>query len=251
VTAPRPRGLPPPRSAERHEPGSVVPPLDNAVWHSIVGPRAPLAERTRRAARFWPAVSPFGAVDDAAAPGAWRELADLLPLGEAVVVFRPVVDPPPGWQVAHRLAGVQMVAGAPASLDDDHGDVVALGAADAAEMLDLTRATRPGPFGPRTVEFGGYLGIRRDGRLVAMAGERLRTAGYTEISAVCTDEQHRGRGLATRLVTTLLDQIRARGEQPFLHAAATNHPAIRLYETLGFTVRCAVDAAVLIPPATG
>ena len=227
-------------------------PLDNAVWHSIVGPRAPLAERTGRAARFVPAVSPFGAVDDDAAPDAWRDLAALLSPAEAVVVFRPVVDPPPGWQIAHRLAGVQMVAGAAPPVDDDGGDdVVALGAADAAEMVDLTRATRPGPFGPRTVEFGGYLGIRRDGRLVAMAGERLRTAGYTEISAVCTDEDHRGRGLATRLVTTLMDQIRARGEQPFLHVAATNHPAIRLYETLGFTVRCAVDAVVLTPPAAG
>jgi predicted GNAT family acetyltransferase len=31
--------------------------------------------------------------------------------------------------------------------------------------------------------------------------------------------------------------IRERGETPFLHAAAGNAPAIRLYESIGFTLR--------------
>ena len=112
-----------------------------------------------------------------------------------------------------------------------------LGPADVPEMLALVERTRPGPFLPRTIEMGTYLGIRRDGELVAMAGERLHPPGWTEISAVCTDERFRGHGLATRLVLAVAAGIRERGETPLLHAAATNVHAIRLYESLGFARR--------------
>jgi predicted GNAT family acetyltransferase len=105
------------------------------------------------------------------------------------------------------------------------------------EILDLVARTEPGPYLPRTVEMGTYLGIRHDGRLVALAGERLHPPGWTEISAVCTDPDHRGRGLATRLVRAVAAGIRERGDHPFLHAAATNTTAIRLYESIGFTLR--------------
>ena len=114
-------------------------------------------------------------------------------------------------------------------------------------MLALVERTRPGPFLPRTIELGTYLGVRDDGVLVAMAGERLHPPGWTEISAVCTDPAARGRGLATRLVRALVHGIRARGEQPFLHAAADN-PAIGLYESLGFRHRRGVTfAAARVP----
>jgi predicted GNAT family acetyltransferase len=104
-------------------------------------------------------------------------------------------------------------------------------------MLDLVRRTKPGPFLSRTIELGNYLGIRRDGALVAMAGERLHPPGWTEISAVCTDVAFRGQGLAARLVKAVAAGIRHRGETPFLHAAGNNTNAIRLYQTLGFTLR--------------
>jgi predicted GNAT family acetyltransferase len=116
-------------------------------------------------------------------------------------------------------------------------------------MLDLVARTRPGPFGSRTVEMGTYLGFVEDGVLVAMAGERLHPPGYTEISAVCTDADHRGRGLATRLVLAVAAGIRARGEVPFLHAAADNTTAIRLYEHLGFRLRARPDFVALTVPS--
>jgi predicted GNAT family acetyltransferase len=115
--------------------------------------------------------------------------------------------------------------------------VVRLGPADVPEMLDLTARTRPGPFLPRTYELGAYLGIRRDGALVAMAGERLKPPGWTEISAVCTDDAWRGHGFASALIRVLVAGIRARGETAFLHAVATNTGAIRLYEAMGFELR--------------
>ena len=104
-------------------------------------------------------------------------------------------------------------------------------------MLELTERTKPGPFLPGTVELGGYLGIRRAGRLVAMAGERMRPPGFAEISAVCTDEAWRGHGFAARLTRAVAAGIAARGETPFLHAAADNANAIRLYKSLGFVHR--------------
>ncbi|MEU6038672.1 GNAT family N-acetyltransferase [Actinomadura sp. NPDC047616] len=116
-------------------------------------------------------------------------------------------------------------------------EVVELGAGDVPEMLELTARTRPGPFWPRTRELGTYLGVRENGTLVAMAGERLRPPGWAEISAVCTAPEARGRGHAARLVRALVARITSRNERPFLHVAAANTDAIALYERLGFVVR--------------
>ena len=127
-------------------------------------------------------------------------------------------------------------------------EAVRLEALDVPDMLDLVGRTRPGPFLPRTVELGSYLGIRREGKLLAMAGERMRPPGYTEISAVCTDADARGSGFASRLMRAVAYGIRARGETPILHAAATNATAIRLYERLGFAVRREFDFVGLERP---
>ena len=116
-------------------------------------------------------------------------------------------------------------------------EAITLGSADVPEMIDLVVRTEPGPFLPRTVELGDYLGIRRGGALVAMAGERMRPQGWTEISAVCTDPDYRGQGLASRLMGALIAAIQLRSERVFLHVLATNTGAIGLYEELGFRVR--------------
>ncbi|MFD0522550.1 GNAT family N-acetyltransferase [Paractinoplanes durhamensis] len=116
-------------------------------------------------------------------------------------------------------------------------EAVRLTGADVPEILDLIERTRPGPFRTRTIELGTYLGLRRGGALIAMAGERLHPTGWTEISAVCTDPAFRGQGLATALVRAVAAGIRERGETPFLHTAAANRTAIRLYESIGFQLR--------------
>lgn len=208
--------------------------LDNVAWAALTGPQAPLAERNGSAARFQPEVSPIVAVADLADPRSWADLAALVGAGNRVAVAGdPVL--PDGWAVDSSLEGVQLVAtGVRAAVDPE---AVRLGPADVPEMLELVARTRPGPFRPRTVEMGAYHGIRREGRLVAMAGERQRPPGWTEISAVCTEAEHRGRGLATRLVLHAAAEIVTRGDTPFLHAAAANTRAIRLYQALGFTLR--------------
>ena len=120
---------------------------------------------------------------------------------------------------------------------DDEPEAVELGAADVPEMTDLVKRAKPGPWRPRTIEMGRYIGIRARGELVAMAGERLRPDGWVEVSAVCTDERFRGQGLATRLTRAVGAGIVAGGQLPVIHASASNVNAIRLYESLGFVFR--------------
>ncbi|MEU6511137.1 MULTISPECIES: GNAT family N-acetyltransferase [unclassified Streptomyces] len=211
-----------------------TPLLDNAVWAALDGPHAHLAERVGRAARYQDGIYAFAALADPADPAAWNDLRALV--GPAATVgIKPVDRVPDGWRVEAEGEGVQLVDTALRA--EPAPEAVRLGPADVPEILDLVARTRPGPFLKRTVEMGTYLGIRHEGRLVAMAGERLRLPGWTEISAVCTDPGYRGQGLATRLVRAVAWGIRERGDTPFLHAAADNAPAIRLYESIGFTLR--------------
>jgi ribosomal protein S18 acetylase RimI-like enzyme len=218
-------------------------PLDNPVLSSLAGPHTRFAQRRGAVLRYPADVSPFAGLPDQPGSADWDDLAALAGPGAVVGLAGVRVPPPDEWEVVQELEGVQFV-GTGADLAAYKGDdlaTVRLGPADVPEMLDLARRTRPGPFLPRTVELGVYLGIRSaprsGGALVAMAGERLNPPGWTEISAVCTDDQWRGRGLAERLVRALMTGIRARGQTPFLHVVADNTAAIRLYERLGFRVR--------------
>jgi ribosomal protein S18 acetylase RimI-like enzyme len=208
--------------------------LDNSVWESLTGHHARFAERNGRAIRYQADVAPFLALQDPADPRAWADAAQLVGPGGSVALPG-VSAAPEGWETVFLGEGVQLIDTSLKAAPD--AEAVVLGADDVPEILDLVERTKPGPFLPRTVELGTYLGIRRDGRLIALAGERQHPPGWTEISAVCTDPDYRGQGLATRLVRAVAAGIRERGETPFLHAVATNTSAIRLYESIGFTPR--------------
>lgn len=210
-------------------------PLDNPVLASLAGPHAGLALSRGRAARYPADVSPFCALPGEPDAADWADAAGLLGPGEAVLFPALHAPPPPGWDVLGLGEGVQLVATALDAAPDE--EAVPLGRADVPDMLSLTRRAKPGPFLSKTIEMGAYLGIRREGRLVAMAGERLRPPGWSEISAVCTDQAWRGQGLASRLTRAVAAGIVARGETPFLHALASNATALRLYEELGFSYR--------------
>jgi ribosomal protein S18 acetylase RimI-like enzyme len=227
--------------------------LDNPVWHSLVGPRRDLGERRGRAARFDPSVSPFAAIPDDPDPAAWADLAALAGPDGDTVILRRTIEVPPGWEVPFRLDGVQMIAGPVFEVASDGAGPAPrpLTEADADDAMALIAAAPPGPFLPGTLRFGGYWGVRIDGRLVAMAGERLSVDGYTELSAVCTHPDVRGRGLAALLTRTVVAAVRERGDEAFLHAAASNTAAIRLYERLGFVLRSTFEVADVRPSVTG
>ncbi|MEU9021482.1 GNAT family N-acetyltransferase [Actinomadura sp. NPDC048394] len=217
------------------EGGAVA--LDDPVGESLRGHHAHLARRRGRAVSYLPEVATFSAVSADPDAAEWADLARLLGRGEFADLFSSPATPPPDWEPVFTLDGLQMLWPAGGDAGRPDGGVVELGADSVPEMLDLVGRARPGPFWSRTREMGTYVGIRENGRLVAMAGERLRPPGWTEISAVCTAPEARGRGHAARLVRALAARIEARGERPFLHVAEENTGAVALYERLGFEVR--------------
>lgn len=225
--------------------------LDNVIWTALNTRQAAIAECFGEARRF-----PF----DVTLLGAFREendhgykcLASLLPPRGIVGVFlhAPYADRP-GWELQIGAPLAQMVCenGAAKSkrTDSPEADVqfFDLTAADAPDMVELAKITNPGPFHIRAHELGSFIGIRKEGKLIAMAGERLKVPGYSEISGICTHPDHAGSGYARILTTEIMGRIRERGETPFLHVRADNHRAIALYEKLGFSTRMMSHYAVL------
>jgi ribosomal protein S18 acetylase RimI-like enzyme len=230
-------------------PSPGPPALDNPVWWALTTRQSPLAERIGRACRYRPDVALFAAVDSFD-PESWADLAELLgPDGRGLLVLDAVPVLPDGWTMPRHLAGFQLAWTAADLPGAKPVEVRPLGDDDVTAMLALVALTEPGPFLPRTIEMGDYLGVFAHDELVAMAGERLRPDGLTEISAVCTHPRVRGQGLASGLVREVMAGVMARGEQPFLHVAAGNVDALRLYEDLGFVRRRSVEFVVLRPPA--
>lgn len=210
--------------------------LDNPVWHALTGPQQTVAEHRSGASRYEPEIAPFAAVPETPDTSVWDDLRDLIGPAGVAVLFVPPPSVPDGWEEVFRLPTLQMLGTA---VEGSRASGAApLGQDDVDDMLALVGRTHPGPFERRTIELGEYLGIRDgDGTLVAMAGERMRPPGFREISAVCTDERLRGRGIASALVRDLVDRIRARDEVPILHVMSTNTRAIGVYRELGFEVR--------------
>jgi ribosomal protein S18 acetylase RimI-like enzyme len=212
-------------------------PLDNPVWRALIGPHAAFALGSGLARHYPRDIAPFSAIAEPTA-AAYADLASDLPAGSEASLFRPADEPnPSGWETVSarpivQMAAERMVAPEPPANDE----IVPLGIADAAEMLALAEIARPGPFGAKTVLLGSYWGIRREGRLIAMAGERLSLPGFVELSAICVHPDARGTGLGVALTVHAARDVLARGLTPFLHVYPDN-PARALYARLGFSER--------------
>ncbi|MFI4949856.1 MAG: GNAT family N-acetyltransferase [Caulobacterales bacterium] len=185
----------------------------------------------------------------AASDGSQASLAALAgfasPGVEIAIVEAEPPPPVPGTTIMSRAAVTQMILEALTPGEPPSFEIVPLGEDDAPQMLALAIATRPGPFFSRTHQLGDFVGVKDGGRLVAMAGERMKPTGFTEVSGVCTWPEYRGRGYAGGLMRVVTARILARGETAFLHAYASNTGAIGLYESLGFAVRRELTMTVL------
>ncbi|MGZ2259429.1 GNAT family N-acetyltransferase [Roseobacter sp. A03A-229] len=223
--------------------------LDHPIWAALNTFQADLGQRNGLAGMFRPEVAPFGTMGPGGAtdPAALAQLIGQHPDGTVLMQADPILASA-GLVAVDRAPGVQML---PTRAVDaiDGPDTCDLTPEDVPEMIDLVTLTQPGPFRRHTQVMGAYFGVKSEGRLVAMAGERLAFPGYTEISAVCVHPDHRGKGLARLLTAHVAAQIAARDEVPFLHAYASNTAAITLYESLGFSVRCMMYIARLVPAA--
>jgi ribosomal protein S18 acetylase RimI-like enzyme len=222
--------------------------LDNPIWHSLTTSHAQLARGGDLARRFDPGIGPLAGLREQSSE-AYAELGSLLgPREYAVLFLEDEPQPPAGWRLHLHASGDQMVCAGEISEPVDEFAIEPLRPADVPEMLDLTRLTNPGPFHARTIELGGFIGIRDGGRLAAMAGQRLALPGSTEVSGVCTHPDFRGRGYAQALTARVAGRIRKSGETPILHVYSGNASAIRVYQRLGFAHRRSFHVAVVFPP---
>jgi predicted GNAT family acetyltransferase len=222
--------------------------LERPPWSALTSAHATLAIANDHARRYPPDVSPLAALADNSETSL-HALAALMHPGDIVGLFSaaPVSDGGGLHALEHKVVEQMVFEGG--DTGTAAADFVTLTAADVPDMLRLVRLTKPGPFAPRTIELGSYIGIRRNNRLIAMAGERMRFDGFTEISAVCTHPDHRTCGHATALVRTLMRNIIDRGDTPFLHIYSDNTAAASLYRSLGFALRRSITVSVLTRPA--
>jgi ribosomal protein S18 acetylase RimI-like enzyme len=216
--------------------------LNNPIWHALSTDQSYLAQSNHLAKRFPRDVAPFGAMETQS-PAEYEALAQILS-GDTAALFldsKPVL--PADWSMLISGDMYQMAIDAPPPTKPNQV-ISKLSQANVPEMLALTRLTEPGPFLPRTIDLGSYYGIHDSGSLVAMAGERLRLTGFTEVSAVCTHPHFRGRGYGNALMSMVISGIMNRGETPFLHVK-TDNPAVALYKKLGFEIRAQLYLAVI------
>jgi predicted GNAT family acetyltransferase len=219
-------------------------PLDQPIWNALNTRQQGLAEDGGRARRYPTAIAPFADMSDMSVES-FAALGALMSKNDQAVLFtQDAVAPPPEFKILLAATGEQMI-GTPAASPGNTDDVVRLGVDDVPAMMELTALTKPGPFALRTHELGTYLGVKIDGRLVAMAGERMKPAEFTEITAVCVHPDYRGRGYAQRLLGAVARQIAARGEIPFLHVFSDNAGAIALYRRQGMEIRRRLHVTVL------
>lgn len=225
--------------------------LDRPIWSALTTRQADIALRVGEAVRLKPDYGVFAAAADASE--ASRTALNYLDIGPEGLwcLEKDAVEPPPGLLVVHHRAPcLQMIADHIVAPRPEF-EVEKLTEADAPAMLELARMTEPGPFFQHTHRMGDFIGVKAKDLLIAMAGERLRPEGYTEVSGVCTHPDFRGRGYAGGLMRIVAARILARGEVPFLHSYAENAGAIALYENLGFKLRSAMTLTVLAKPDIG
>ncbi len=229
------------------KPDAVI--LDNPIWNALCTEHESLALGDGLARRYPPEIGPLSGMPNQSL-ASFDALRGLAGRGGVVVLFcTEPVAPPPGWtlvrdgQLDQMICDTRLSAETPALPAD--AELRRLASGDVAEMVALAKLTEPGPFRERSIELGTFFGIFHGGRLMAMAGRRVHLPRHVEVSAVCTHPEARGSGYARILISAVADEIRGRGKTPFLHTFADNQSAIRVYKSLGFTLRRSLHLAVL------
>jgi ribosomal protein S18 acetylase RimI-like enzyme len=211
--------------------------LDNPVWEALTTGNLKLSEGNEVAKYFPSDISPFAGVKELTTDN-FQTLYDIIPFDSPVAIFtnEKTLVPAP-WHIINRIDGYQLLFTKTLLPETSAIAITKLDERHIPEMLTLTKLTNPGPFLSNTIAFGNYEGILANGKLVAMAGQRLHSGNFVEISAVCTHPSHLGKGYARHLIQSQIRQIQANSEVPYLHVRADNERAIKIYQSMGFEIR--------------
>jgi predicted GNAT family acetyltransferase len=211
--------------------------LDNPAWNALISGNSKLSNGNAYVKYFDEELSPFIGLNEYSQENFVR-LYELIQHDSPVAFVVPAeIQIPDIWKVIGKISAFQMVYDQPSILADLEIEPVSLTKEHVPEMLALTKLTNPGPFAKKTIEFGNFQGIFENGKLAAMAGQRLNPLPYAEISAVCTHPDHLGKGYAKQLLLSQIQRIKAGSGTPFLHVRNDNDRAIKVYENSGFSTR--------------
>lgn len=211
--------------------------LDNPFWSSLTTGHAHFALGGPLARRYPADISPIAGLATPE-PANVTALEAIVAVGDDMAtVARSMPKLPAHWEILYESRLTQMIRSKRTPLPEGEVDASPLGPSDVPEMLALVELTKPGPFRPRTIELGTYVGLRVSGRLVAMAGERLWIDHCRELSAVCTHPDVRRQGYGRALIARVVNGMTRAGQTPMLHVESANRHAIDLYRTLGFVPR--------------
>jgi len=214
--------------------------LNNPIWFSLLLQQEEYSEGCNNVRFFKKDVGPFVGLRDNT-PENFQLLYNLLEEDRVVVLFTPQADLDPSpLKIGLKMPGYQMVFEGEIPAITGSIPITSLTSKHVPEMLGLTELAQPGPFSTRTIEFGNYRGIHKEGKLVAMAGHRLQSDSSIEISAVCTHPDHAGQGYARILIEDQIRMIRQNGKIPYLHVRSDNTRAVELYKRMGFRIRTAM-----------
>jgi len=210
--------------------------LDNPGWSALNSHHAHFALGDELAKRYPREMSPIAGVSEAH-PSNVSALEKLVEVGDSVAIAGLIPPFSSNWMVSFESMAVQMICQEPIDVPESDSKIITLSTSDIPEMISLVELTHPGPFLERTIEMGTYLGIRQNGKLVAMAGERMFFQNCREVSAVCTHPEFLGRGYASHIVGVLVNEILKKDQISFLQVVVSNERARKVYEKLGFRVR--------------
>lgn len=220
-------------------------PLDNPIWNALNTGSAKFSHGDGKCKFIRPDMGFFSGM-----PSYEKEdinhLHATCTLGQRVILFTPGhIELKDNWLVLNDHDLLQMVCLDDLEFEMTPAPMIDLADQDIPAMIELTGLTKPGPFMERTIDFGGYIGLFEGDRLVSMAGKRLCPDPYVEISAVCTHPDFLGRGLSTRIMKSVIADIRDSGKIPFLHVYPDNFSAVKVYERLGFEARASLRVYLL------
>ena len=214
--------------------------LDNMIWNAITTGNNDIAIINGDVGCYLPDIAPFAGMKNFNDVNL-KKLYEFIPSNRNVAIssLHKMDHDENKWKLIQPMDVTQMVYEHTVNTFTTKNSslIVPLSEEHVPQMMELTALTRPGPFLQQTIRFKNYFGIFIEGRLAAMAGQRMHPRPYMEVSAVCTHPDFRGRGYAKALMLHVMKIILDNSFTPFLHVLSNNSNAIELYKTIGFRTR--------------